>query len=121
MSDLNPIGSKTFNQPFTMPESKIEQGSRPFPLKGYLLINAVVWAVCIAIYLAFVNGWFSTVSIRVQRPAFGGVLLFVALAFLVGSIFDYAFDRIRIKVEHLEDEEVKEGELTPSPRSEDAE
>lgn len=62
------------------------------PLVGYVLINAVVWIVCATIWLATKNAWFSGVGKLVDRPGAAVPLLFVCIAFLAASIYDYFFD-----------------------------
>lgn len=64
------------------------------PLIGYVAINAVVWAVCACIWFASKTGAFSSVESTVERPGTAIPLLFVCLAFLAASAFDYFFDGV---------------------------
>ncbi|MBX3728866.1 MAG: hypothetical protein KF858_06750 [Candidatus Sumerlaeia bacterium] len=68
-----------------------------FPLRGYLLINGIVWALLVLVYIAVRQAWFSNVSPAVMRPGVSPVLFLIALAFLVASAFDYIFDRVRLR------------------------
>lgn len=94
---------------------------RPHPLRGYLLINLVVWVVCGLIFYSVSAGWFSTVAPAVQRPAAGGVLLLVMLSFLLASVYDFVFDRYRPRLQEKQREgaetQTAPADRTPRPES----
>lgn len=81
-----------------------------FSLKGYLLINAIVWGVLILIYIAVGKAWFSSVAPGIQRQGVSPVLLLIALAFLIASVYDFAFDRFRPRSDVLPADATEAGE-----------
>jgi hypothetical protein len=79
-------------------------------LKGYLLINGIVWVVLFLIYVAVREAWFSSVAPGIQRQGVSPVLLLIALAFLIASVYDFAFDRFRPSSEIQSADEPEAGE-----------
>jgi hypothetical protein len=83
-----------------------------FPLRGYLLINAIVWGLLVLVYIATRQAWFSNVSPAVMRPGVSPVLFLIGLAFLIASIFDYLFDRVRFR--HLSAPDATSSDAAPT-------
>ncbi|MDK2970345.1 MAG: hypothetical protein PWP23_100 [Candidatus Sumerlaeota bacterium] len=90
----------------TQPSSRAAR----FSLKGYLLINGIVWVVLFLIYVSVREAWFSSVAPGIQRQGVSPVLLLIALAFLIASVYDFAFDRFRpsLGVQSADDQEAGE-------------
>ncbi len=67
------------------------------PLTGYVLINGIVWLLCATIWIGTKQGWTSSVLPTIERPGTASLLLFVAGAFLVASVYDYVFDGVTLR------------------------
>ncbi|MEQ8819257.1 MAG: hypothetical protein RLY93_03365 [Sumerlaeia bacterium] len=65
--------------------------------KGYLLANAAVWVLTIAVYAMVSRGMLSSVGPHIDRLGSRGMLLFIPAAFLFASVFDYLFDRLAVR------------------------
>lgn len=81
---------------------------QPFPFLGYVVLNALVWGLLVLAYLAAKRGYFSSVSPLVERPGTAAVLLMVGLSFSVASIFDFLYEKIRLKASRKKAEEISE-------------
>ncbi len=66
-----------------------EHDQERFPLIGYLLINAVVIALCIAAWVATKKGLLMLPPATASgRPGVASMLVFVPLCFLLATLFD---------------------------------
>jgi len=85
-----------------------------FPWWGYLIANAVVWTLAILVFVATKQAWFMDPKPLVNRPAVSALLIFVPLAFLIASIYDFCFDRIaaRTRVDVDDEESAPEAKAT---------
>jgi hypothetical protein len=64
------------------------------PLMGYVILNAGVVVLTLAVYLVAKSGFLAPDEGTVPRPGLASVLLFIPLAFLVASVFDAIHDRV---------------------------
>ncbi len=80
-----------------MPEKTIRETDRHvrMPWYGYVFANAIIWTIVIAIYfiLKYSPRPFIVPTGLIDRPGIASLLLFLPLAFLLASIYDYFFDR----------------------------
>jgi len=71
------------------------------------------------IYVGVKNAWFSAVKSTIDRPGVMSLMIFIPIAFLIASVFDFCYDRYKSPTEDLEAEESedsKDQEVIPTAR-----
>lgn len=88
------------NQKIQPPAEDKPQADVLFPLKGYIILNLIFWAFCIAQILAL--RW-------LFKDSIGIYFFFTVLGagFTIVSIFDCVYDRLAARIHHPSDEKEK--------------
>jgi hypothetical protein len=64
------------------------------PWYGYVLANVIVWGITALVFVVTKSGIISSVTSEIERSGIGSFLIFIPVAFLIASLYDYWFDRL---------------------------